>query len=86
MGVEKNMLWSVKYCAKISANLFLLTCEKLQVGKISSDHENDIMVETTSGDIILDCQIKTCIGWIAGESSFEEQNLRRLIWQSHQLN
>ena len=33
--------------------------------RITSDHQNNIMVESTNSDIILDCQIKTHDGWAA---------------------
>ena len=55
----------VKFCPKAGANLFSLTCELLQGKKISSDHQNNIVVSLTNGNIILDCQIKTHDGWVA---------------------
>ena len=60
------ILWPVKYCTKAGMNLFSLTCELLQDIKMWNDHKNNIIVETTSGDITLDCQIKTHDGWVAG--------------------
>ena len=49
-----------------------LTCKLLQRNKISSDHCNNIMVSYTSGDIILDPQIKTCDGWVARVNFLQE--------------
>ena len=58
-----HILWPMKFCPKAGANLFCLTCKLLQGNMISSDHQNNIMVSSTSGNIILDCQIKTHDGW-----------------------
>ena len=44
------------------------------------------MLQTTSGDIILDCWIKAHKRCIARISSFKKQALKGLKWQSHQLN
>ena len=46
--------WHMKFCPKASANLLPLTCEVLQGNKISSDHWNNIVVKSSTGDIILD--------------------------------
>ena len=56
---QVHTLWPVKFCPKTGANLFSLMCELLQGNKISSDHQNNIIVNTPTSDIILDCQIKT---------------------------
>ena len=45
---------------------FLLSCKVLQGSKISSNWKNNIVIHSTSGDIVLDCQNKTCDGWVAG--------------------
>ena len=37
----------------------------LQGGKISSDHQNIIVVESSNGNIVLDCQIKSCNSQVA---------------------
>ena len=42
-----------------------LTCNLLQGNKISSEQWNNIMVNSSYGNIILDCWIKTCDGWVA---------------------
>ena len=47
-----HTLWSVKFCPKAGANLFFLTFEHLQGKKISSDHQNKIIVKTTDGNIL----------------------------------
>ena len=59
-GTEQvHTLWPVKFCPKAGVNLFSLMC-KLSLGnKIARDHQNNIVVNTSTGDIILGCQIKT---------------------------
>ena len=64
----------MKFCLKAGANLFSLTCKHLQGKKISSDHQNNIMVKSTDANIILDCQIKTHAGWVAGVKFLPEQS------------
>ena len=59
-----HTLWPVKCCPKAGANLFFLTCKLLQ-GKISSHHQNNIMVNSSKGNIILDHGIKTHDGGAA---------------------
>ena len=57
-GTEQvHILWPVKCCPKV--------CELLQGNKISSDHQNNIVVKTPTGNIILDHQIKTHDSWVA---------------------
>ena len=58
-----HILWTMKFCPKAGANLFSLTCELLQRKTILSDHQNNIVVKFTD---VLDCQIKTHNGWVAG--------------------
>ena len=54
-GTEQvHTLWPAKFCPNAGANLFSLTCKLLQGNKIASDHENNIVVNTPKGDIILD--------------------------------
>ena len=60
-----HVLWPMKYCTKACSNLFLLTYKILQGIKISSDHKNNIVVESAIGDIDLDWQIKTHDSWVA---------------------
>ena len=55
----KNTLLHVKYCIKASASFFLLTCKCYQ-GTIKKH-----CGRKTSGNIILDCLIKICDGWVA---------------------
>ena len=62
---QVHTLWSVKFCPKAGANLFSLTCELLQENEISSDHSNNIGINTPNGDITLDCRIKTHDSWDA---------------------
>ena len=59
-----HTLWPLKYCPKAGANLLSLRCKLSQENKISSNHQNNIVVNTTYGNIILDRQVKTCDGWI----------------------
>ena len=55
-GTERiHTLWPVKFCPKAGANLLSLTCKLLQGNKIASDHQNSIMVNTPTGNIILHC-------------------------------
>ena len=58
-------LWPVKFCPTAGANLFSLTCKLSQGNKISSDQLNNIVINTPSGNIILDHRIKTHDGWVA---------------------
>ena len=59
------------------ANLFSLTCKLLQGNKISSDHQNNLVVGPTCGNIILDCLIKTCNGWVPGVKYLQEMHDKR---------
>ena len=79
-GTEKvYTLWPVKICPKGGANLFSLMCKLLQGNKISGDHQNNIIVNTLTGNIILDCQIKTCNGWVAGVDFLQDSNEERAV-------
>ena len=60
-------------------NLFSLTCKLLQRNKISSNKTNNIIVSTPSGDIILDCQIKTHDDWVAGVNFLWDSINKRAI-------
>ena len=53
----------MKYYTKAGANPFLLMYKLLQGSKILSD-EKKILVQSTSGNIVLDCQIKTHDYWV----------------------
>ena len=54
-GTEQvHTIWSVKVFPKAGANLFSLTCKLLQGSKIASNHQNNIMVNAPTGDIIHD--------------------------------
>ena len=64
-------------CPKAGANLFSLTCKLLQGNKFSSNHWNNIVVNPSYGNIILDHQIKTCDGWVAGVPFLQETSQRR---------
>ena len=55
----------MKFCPKAGANLFSLTCKLLKGKKIKSDHQINIMVKSSNGDIIFDCTSKTHDGWVA---------------------
>ena len=60
---KMHMLWSVKKCSKCES--LLTNLQTLQESKISSDHKNNIMVQTTNDNVILDSQVKTHDGWLA---------------------
>ena len=49
----------MKYFTKAGANLYSLTCELSQGNKMTSDHYNNIMVQSSKGNIILYYCIKT---------------------------
>ena len=52
---QVHTLWTAKVCPTAGVNLFFLSCKLLQGKKISSNHFNNIMINTPSGNIILDC-------------------------------
>ena len=58
-GEKLHVLWPMKYCTKAGVNLLSLTCKLLGGSKISSDCKNIIVIQSTSGKIVLDCQVKT---------------------------
>ena len=64
------ILWFVKYCI----NHFLLTWKLLQCSKILSRHEDNMTIQTTSGDIILDWKIKNHGGWVV---------IVKLLWEKN---
>ena len=65
-GTEQvHILWPVKFFPKAGANLFYLTWEHLKEKRIACDHHNNIVVNSSNDNIILDCQIKTRNGWVA---------------------
>ena len=51
-GKKLHILFSVKYCASVHANLFLLTCELLQENKICRNNKNNNVIKTANGKII----------------------------------
>ena len=54
-GSEQILVpWPVKYCAKAGVDLILLTCKLVKGSKISNKDKNNMVVQTTSGNIILD--------------------------------
>ena len=62
---------------RASVNLFSLTSELLQGHRISSDHCNNIVVNTTCGNTILDHHIKTHDGWVTRVEFLHEFNNER---------
>ena len=52
---QVHTLWPVTFCPSAGANLFSLTCKLSQGNKISSNELNNIIINTPSGNIILDC-------------------------------
>ena len=80
---------------KVRLNLFPLTCKLLHGNKITSDHQNNIVVESSEGDIVLDCHIKTCNGWVTGVEFLHETSqegayplplMRRKMLMTYMLN
>ena len=59
-----HVLWLIKLCAKAGANHYSLTCKLSQRSNILSGCKNIIVVQSTSGYIVLDCWIKTHYGWV----------------------
>ena len=59
------IVWPVKYCVKEGANLYSLTCNFLWRKRIKNNHKNNIMVQSSEGNIVLDFHIKTHDVWIA---------------------
>ena len=76
---QDHSLWPVKFCPNAGANLFFLMCELLQGNKVSSDYQNNIMVNTPTSNIILDPQIKTHHGWVAGVNFLQDSNNERAV-------
>ena len=58
-----HVLWPLKYCTKVGANLFLLTCKISQGSKILSNGKT-IITQFTSDDIVLDHLIKTHVSLV----------------------
>ena len=56
--------WPVTFCPLAGANHFSFSCKLSWGNKILSNKMNNIIRNTPSGNIILDCQIKTCDGWV----------------------
>ena len=64
---------------KAGTNLFSLMCKLLQLKKISSDQFKNIMINTLTDDIVMDCRIKTCNGWVAGVNFLQVSNNKRAV-------
>ena len=48
-----HILWTVKYCKKVEFNLFFC-CKLLEQSYLSSDHKNNIKLDTENGYFLLD--------------------------------
>ena len=84
-GSERlHTLWPLEYGAKAVVNLFLLTCKLLKGGKIQSDEKNNIMIESSNGNIILDLQIETQDGWVARSEFLHERKSKRALMSKQQ--
>ena len=59
-------------CKPVFSNM-----QTLAWNKISSDHHKNIVVTYMSGNIILDCWIKTHDGWVAGVEFLQETHKER---------
>ena len=55
MQRKLHLLGTMKYCAKAGANNFSPVCKDLQGSKILSEFKNKIVIQSTSGNIMLDC-------------------------------
>ena len=60
-----HVIWSMKYCIKAGGSLYPIICKLSQGSNILSDCKSNIVIQSESGNIIIDCQIKTCDGWLA---------------------
>ena len=49
-----HTLWPFKFCHKAGVNLFSLTCKLLQRKNTANDHQYNIVVKSTDGNIIID--------------------------------
>ena len=67
----------MQFGPKAGVNLSSLTSKLLQGNKIANDEQNNIMINTPTGDIILNRQIKTHDGWITGDNFLHEANNER---------
>ena len=67
----------MKFCPKAGVNMFSLTYKLSQGNQRSSDHQNHIVVSSTNGKIILDCQVKTHNGWVARVEFLQETSDKR---------
>ena len=69
---QVHTLWPVKFYPSAGVNLFSLMCKLSQGNKISSNETNNTVINTPSGDIVLDRRIKACDGWVLNQrkSSF----------------
>ena len=72
-----HILQPVKYSGKADANLYSPTFELLQGNKIKSDYKNNIVVQCSKGNIILDCHVKTCDDWVARVKFLQENCHKR---------
>ena len=87
---QVHTLWHVKFCPLAGANLFSLMCKLLQGNKISSNKTNNIVVNTPSGNIVLDHWIKTHDGWVTGVNfiwnSIDERELSAIALIKQNIN
>ena len=74
---QVHVLCPMKFCPKEGANLFSLMCKLSKGNMISSNHCNNIVVNTTYVDIILDGQIKTHNGFVTGVDFLHETTNER---------
>ena len=66
-------------CEVLPQGRFSLTCELSHENKIASDQQNNIVVNTPTDNIILDCWIKTCDSWVAGVDFLCKTNDERAV-------
>ncbi len=56
----------VKYCKEAKINMFSLTSALSNDGVLSSDDQNNIVINQDDMKIVFDRQIKTHDGWVCG--------------------
>ena len=72
-----HILWPMNYCAKAGANLCSLTCKLLQWNKMKRNYKNNITLQSSEGNIILDCHIEAHDSWLAIVDFFHETGHER---------
>ena len=77
---QVQILWPLKFCPKAGVNLFFLTYKISKGNRITSDQHNNIVDNTSNGNIILDPWVKTHDAWVTGLKFLYESNDERQYW------